>query len=136
MEAPENESPELADARRLGYPYLVYPDAQGRQHVLSLSDDWNRITIGRAAGADVILAWDENVSKVHAEVERLADAWLVVDDGLSRNGTFVNGERVERRRRLADGDELRVGDTTIRFYAPLEARDETRVVKMPPEPGA
>ncbi len=136
MEAPENESPELADARRLGYPYLVYPDAQGRQHVLSLSDDWKRITIGRAAGADVILAWDENVSKVHAEVERLADAWLVVDDGLSRNGTFVNGERVERRRRLADGDELRVGDTTIRFYAPLEAPDETRVVKMPPEPDA
>ena len=39
------------------------------------------------------LTWDPDASRVHAELVRLADAWVVVDDGLSRNGTFVNGER-------------------------------------------
>ena len=51
----------------------------------------------------------------------------MVDDGLSRNGTFVNGERVTRRRRLLDGDELRIGSTTIRFRAPFEAGEHTLV---------
>ena len=35
-----------------------------------------------------------------------------MDDGLSRNGTFVNGERLSGRRRLTDGDTLRFGGTT------------------------
>jgi pSer/pThr/pTyr-binding forkhead associated (FHA) protein len=131
----EDETPEVAEARRLGNPYLVYGDAKGREQVLSLSDDWSRITIGRGMGTDVILAWDEGVSRVHAEIERLADAWVVVDDGLSRNGTFVNGERIERRRRLVDGDELRIGATRIRFHAPMEAPDQTAIEARPPGPG-
>jgi pSer/pThr/pTyr-binding forkhead associated (FHA) protein len=124
---PQEETPEVVAARRLGNPYLVYADGRGRQQVLSLLDDWSEITIGRGMGMDVILAWDEGVSRVHAQIERLADAWVVVDDGLSRNGTFVNGELVERRRRLCDGDELRIGETTIRFHAPMEAPDQTLV---------
>jgi pSer/pThr/pTyr-binding forkhead associated (FHA) protein len=133
---PQEETPEVAQARRLGNPYLVYADARGRQQVLSLLDDWSEITIGRGMGTDVILAWDEGVSRVHAQIERLADAWVVVDDGLSRNGTFVNGERVERRRRLVDGDELRIGGTTIRFHAPMEAPDQTVVESRPPISGS
>lgn len=98
--------------------------------MLSLSDEWQRLTIGRGMSADVILAWDEGVSRLHAELQRLADSWVVVDDGLSANGTYVNGELVERRRRLHDGDELRFGSTAIRFEAPLETPDATVV-----EPG-
>jgi pSer/pThr/pTyr-binding forkhead associated (FHA) protein len=64
-------------------------------------------------GADVALTWDPDVSRVHAELARLADDWTVVDDGLSRNGTFINGERVEGRRRLFDGDILRCGETDL-----------------------
>ena len=131
MSDPDQEAPELVAARRLGFPYLVYEDGQGRQQVLSLPDEWQRITVGRAAGADVILAWDDGVSGLHAQLERLADSWVVIDDGLSANGTFVNGELVERRRRLHDGDELRFGETTILFHAPLEARDVTRIQPVP-----
>ncbi|MGI8460373.1 MAG: FHA domain-containing protein [Solirubrobacterales bacterium] len=130
MPGEDKEATEVVEARRLGYPYLVYGDDQGRQHVLSLSDEWDKITIGRGAGVDVILAWDADVSQIHAQLERLADSWIVVDDGLSANGTYVNGEAVERRRRLHDGDELRCGATTILFQAPFEARDATRV--LPP----
>jgi len=42
----------------------------------------------------------------------------VLDDGLSRNGTFVNGERLTGRRRLHDGDTLMLGATAIVFRAP------------------
>jgi pSer/pThr/pTyr-binding forkhead associated (FHA) protein len=133
---PQSDTPDVVEARRLGSPYLVYADGHGRQQVLSLLDDWSRITIGRGMGNDVIVAWDEGASRVHAEIVRLADAWVVVDDGLSRNGTFVNGERIERRQRLVDGDELRVGATTIRFHAPMEAPDQTAVEGRPPIPGS
>jgi pSer/pThr/pTyr-binding forkhead associated (FHA) protein len=44
--------------------------------------------------------------------------WTLADDGLSRNGSHVNGERIVGRRRLSDGDVVRVGQTTIVFRAP------------------
>ena len=46
------------------------------------------------------LGWDTEVSRLHAQVEPVGSDWIVVDDGLSRNGTYVNGERVNGRRRL------------------------------------
>jgi predicted component of type VI protein secretion system len=131
---PAEDSAEIAAAKRRGDPYLVYRDGYGRRQVLSLPDTWERVTIGRGMAANVVLAWDEDVSRVHAELLRVGDDWAVVDDGLSRNGTFVNGERVERRRRLLDADELRCGDTVIAFHAPFQAADRTRAAPTPPEP--
>jgi pSer/pThr/pTyr-binding forkhead associated (FHA) protein len=58
---------------------------------------------------------------VHAEVERIAGDWAVTDDGLSSNGTFVNGDRVQSRRRLRDGDALRFGATLVQFHDPVGA---------------
>jgi hypothetical protein len=121
-----DDTPELAAARRRGDPYLVYRDAHARQRVLSLPDTWDRVTIGRGMGADVALTWDPDVSRVHAELSRLADDWTVIDDGLSRNGTFVNDQRVEGRRRLFDGDLLRFGATVLLFHSPFQAADPTR----------
>ena len=134
VSTPDHDATEVVEARRLGTPYLIYPDGQGRQQVLSLRDDWDRITVGRGMSADVVIAWDEAVSRLHAQLERLADDWVVVDDGLSANGTYVNGELVERRRRLHDGDELRCGGTTVLFTAPFEAPDKT-IVDEPPVAG-
>jgi pSer/pThr/pTyr-binding forkhead associated (FHA) protein len=128
-----DESPVIAEARRRGDPFLSYLDAHERQQVLSLEDTWDRITIGRGPSNDVGLPWDADVSRVHAELVRIADDWAVVDDGLSRNGTFVNGERVESRRRLRDGDQLRCGGTEIGFHAPFEADDRTRTAEPRPD---
>jgi pSer/pThr/pTyr-binding forkhead associated (FHA) protein len=128
------ESPELIAAQRRGDPYVVWSDSHQRQQVLSLRDGWDRVTVGRGAAADVSLPWDSEVSRIHAELLRLGDDWAVVDDGISRNGTFVNGERIERRRRLHDGDELRVGDTALGFHAPFQAGDETVVGSKDPAP--
>jgi hypothetical protein len=42
-------------------------------------DPWDRVTIGRGMGADIPLTWDPDVSRVHAELSRLADDWTVID---------------------------------------------------------
>lgn len=105
-------------AESLGRPFLVLRDGGGRQVLVELGPEVERITVGRSHGADVRLPWDDRVSRVHAALERVGSALAVLDDGLSRNGTWVNGERLVGRRRLRDGDTIRVGDTVIAFRAP------------------
>jgi pSer/pThr/pTyr-binding forkhead associated (FHA) protein len=104
-------------ALRGGLPFLLYRDGEQRQRILSLEGQ-HEITIGRDESADVALSWDNQVSRLHAELECIAGQWTVVDDGLSSNGSFVNGERISGRRRLADGDALRFGRTHVVFRAP------------------
>ncbi len=106
------------EAERRGTPFLVYRDADGGQQMVELPDDAGRITVGRRPSSDVPLGWDEQVSRLHAELERIGQDWTVRDDGLSRNGTFVNGMRVSGRRRLRDGDTLRFGETLVVYRTP------------------
>ncbi len=89
--------------------FLFYRDLDGRQQLYELLEGTPRVTIGRRPSCDVALPWDDHVSRVHAELVRMGDDWVVCDDGLSHNGTYVNGERVRNRRRLAAGDVLQVG---------------------------
>jgi pSer/pThr/pTyr-binding forkhead associated (FHA) protein len=105
------------EAERRGRPFVVYRDEAGAQAIVPL-DEHDRLTIGRRPGNEIALPWDEEVSRVHAALERVGDDWLVVDDGLSRNGTWIGGERVAGRRRLRDGDVIRVGATVLAFVAP------------------
>jgi pSer/pThr/pTyr-binding forkhead associated (FHA) protein len=56
------------------------------------------------------------VSRVHAALERVGHDWVLTDDGLSQNGTFLNGRRLLSRRRLVDGDHIGIGRTTIVFH--------------------
>ena len=126
---------ELA-AQRRGDPYLVYRDHRGRQRILSLPETWNRVVVGRSLNVDLVLSWDDEISGVHAELQRLGDDWLLVDDGLSRNGSFVNGQRVSGRRRLRDGDRLGFGSTEMRYHSPLQTSHHTDVARevVPEEP--
>jgi hypothetical protein len=75
-----------------------------------------QLTIGRGANNDLPLPDDEFASARHARVEPRRDGVYVEDVG-STNGTFVNGIRLARERRLADGDIVRVGETDLRFEA-------------------
>jgi pSer/pThr/pTyr-binding forkhead associated (FHA) protein len=84
------------------------------------------VTIGRTPEADVALSWDPEVSRTHALLERVGDRWTLIDDGLSSNGSFVNGARVSGRYRLADGDRMCFGNTVITYREPAQAGfDET-----------
>jgi hypothetical protein len=57
------------------------------------------------------------VSGLHAELHHTGGEWMIVDDGLSTNGTYVNGQRINARRRLKDGDRIRVGRAVLAYKA-------------------
>jgi FHA domain/Bacterial regulatory proteins, luxR family len=121
------ESRALFHAERDGLPFLVFRDLDGEQQLLRLPPERATLAIGRNPAADVCLGWDDEVSGLHAQLEQAAGEYALVDDGLSRNGSFVNGERVHGRRRLRDGDMLRLGRTVVLFRNPgTAARDVTR----------
>jgi pSer/pThr/pTyr-binding forkhead associated (FHA) protein len=116
----------LIAVEREGEPFLVYSAQDGAQMLLSLANRERRITIGRALECDVPLFYDAGVSRTHALLECLGSDWTLVDDGLSRNGSFINGTRITGRRRLADGDRLVFGDSLVVFRAPVRIdRDPT-----------
>ena len=103
------------DAEREGATFFVLRDGEERQLIAMLEPDDERLTVGRVEDCDLVLGWDEKVSRLHAELERVAGGWVVADDGLSSNGTFLDGERVEGRRRLGDRATLRCGNTSLLF---------------------
>jgi hypothetical protein len=114
----ERPSPHAHDVRPLEMEdqYILFRDSDGRQHVVNLSSAQTQLTIGRSSSNDVTLAWDDQLSRVHAQLERVSTHWVLVDNA-SRNGTFVNGERLSGRRLLHDGDTVLVGSTSLTFKA-------------------
>lgn len=109
------------EAEREGLPFLVYRDGEDQQRIFALGENLERVTVGRGSSTDICVDWDTEVSRLHAEFRRIGGDWTVSDDGLSRNGTHVNGERVVGRRRLHDGDVIRFGRTVAVFRQPLAA---------------
>jgi len=88
--------------------------ASGKSAGRSISIKRNKLLIGRAEECDVRPLSDE-VSRRHcAVIVGPADVW--VEDLKSRNGTFVNGTRIEpaTRTKLADGDLIRVGSLELK----------------------
>jgi FHA domain/Bacterial regulatory proteins, luxR family len=106
------------EAERAGKPFLLYRDGSDKQQLFSFEPGMTQASVGRRRSADLALEWDDQVSRLHAQFEQVEEDWTVVDDGLSRNGTFVNGERLSGRRRLADGDTVRFGTTAMTFRSP------------------
>jgi predicted component of type VI protein secretion system len=114
--------------------WVTGPDGAPRSAAL----DAERTVVGRAPGADVHLD-DEAVSWNHLEIERRGEVLLATDLD-SRNGTTLNGEPLERPRRVRDGDVLIVGGhrlevseaggadgrTVARSGAPVELSEEER----------
>ena len=94
---------------RLGRPFVVHRDDAGEQAIVAIAADATQLWIGRSPSADVHLEWDSEVSSLHAQVEVVRDECTLVDEGISTNGSFVNGERIGGRRHLRDGDTIRVG---------------------------
>jgi DNA-binding CsgD family transcriptional regulator len=124
--ASPTELQERLSAERAGAPFLVLRDGEGRQRLQHLQGD--RLSVGRGEGNDVPLPWDSEVSRLQAELECIAGEWTIVDDGLSRNGTYVNGTRISGRARLRDGDAVRIGRTTLGFRRPDAEETQERTV--------
>ena len=97
------------EAEREGRPFLIYRDGDGKHSLHVLVDSKERVTLGRRTSADVPLGWDEEVSRLHAELVRSGDDWTLSDDGLAVDEGAVQRQAVVGERPVvAAPDELRV----------------------------
>jgi DNA-binding SARP family transcriptional activator len=108
------EQGEIGRAHRDGRPFLLLHEG-GAQRVIALDPAGSPVRIGRSQSNDIALDWDREVSREHARLEHGPAGWELVDDGVSRNGSFVDGERVRVRRRLQDAQILRMGRTVLLY---------------------
>lgn len=93
-----------------------------------------RVTIGNASTNLVSLNHDATVSRLHAVLENLGFAWSIRDVG-SRNGTYLNGEKISAERVLRSGDELRMGSSRLIFLEVQQTdHDETETVEPAQRP--
>ncbi len=135
----QTSAPELKaqiEAERRGRPFLVYRDGEGEQRILVIEEGTAELWVGRGEAAGLRLDWDEEVSALHAQIEVVGGECTLLDDGLSRNGSFVGAERVHGRRRLRDGEVLRFGRTTVLYRRPGDDAPEATVVASEVPPAA
>ncbi len=117
---------------------LATEDGGGRQEVSVASPSiqtWHgpalRITLGRGEGCDIRIL-GETVSRLHCEIERIGPAYQLRDR--SRNGTWVNGSRVDQCQ-LQNGDWIRVGEDELRVdLVPTDKSTERLVVRRTVDP--
>lgn len=126
----------LIQAERSDTPFLHWRDGAGHQHILILVAEGARVTIGRREQSDIPLTWDSEVSRAHALLEPIGDQWTLVDDGLSRNGSFVNGSRVHGRQRLHDRDRMCFGNTHVVFREPSSDKGSESTARAPGSPSS
>jgi FHA domain len=119
----------LLHAERGEAPFVHYRDGEGNQQILTLGEGTGVLLIGRDEGSDICLRWDTRVSGLHARLERAGNFWTLHDDGLSRNGSYVNGVRVQGHRVLRDRDELCFGSTIVTYRSnSLQSGRTTKVL--------
>jgi pSer/pThr/pTyr-binding forkhead associated (FHA) protein len=119
-------------AEHAGVPFLYWRDGDGEQRLFRLSAARSQVTIGRRVQSDVALSWDPEISRAHAVLEPGGQTWVLVDEGMSRNGSFVNGSRVDGRWPLRDRDRLRFGKTELIFRDPRAVEAEAPLAAPAP----
>jgi pSer/pThr/pTyr-binding forkhead associated (FHA) protein len=88
--------------------------------------------VGRGETGPGRLGDDTEISRRHARFGRDAEGHLTLEDLGSTNGTFINGKPVTAPTVLVDGDEIKLGQTVLRF----EDGGRTEVRRTVPEPQA
>jgi EAL domain-containing protein (putative c-di-GMP-specific phosphodiesterase class I) len=106
--------------------FVLETVAEGAEELWRLSLQPFPFRIGRRAGLELVLP-SNRVSKVHAEIFE-QDGALRIRDHESRNGTFVNHERITDSA-IAEGDIIHVGDFEFRI-----GRDSAAAKRDAPEP--
>ena len=95
--------------------------------------DGDRVTIGSHESNDVVLDADRTVSRLHAVLEAFPAGWSLRDMG-SRNGTFVNGQKLANERVLGPGDEVRIGKVRLVLRGGGHGEHTATEAAQPPPP--
>jgi pSer/pThr/pTyr-binding forkhead associated (FHA) protein len=89
------------------------------------------VEIGKAPHNHIVLT-EPTVSGTHAIILARSEGYSIIDLG-SRNGTFVNGERLgDEARTLKHGDKIKLGQVLLTYRNPAEA-SEHRTAQLPAE---
>jgi pSer/pThr/pTyr-binding forkhead associated (FHA) protein len=124
---PTSEAADLKariEAERTGHAFLYWKDVDARQQILMLDPDTERVTVGRRDDQDIVLDWDKQVSRAHALLEKRGGDWTLIDE-LSQNGSYLNGDRINRRVRLDHKDVMCFGSTRITFQDRARAEEDS-----------
>jgi hypothetical protein len=112
--APSRESGLVSESPSLRSGRLIVVKSTELDEGADFDLNSSQLTIGRGRQNDIALPNDDYISARHARFEPRQDGVWVQDLG-STNGTYLNGARLERPRRLTAGDIVRVGDTDLRY---------------------
>lgn len=89
----------------------------------TLTQPQNIWTIGRDSRQVGIPMQDKRLSRCHAAIRYIEGKGFYLADLNSSNGSFLNGDRVREARRLQQGDQIRLGGSTIVFFTGSTQRD-------------
>ncbi len=117
----------LLAVERAGKPFLAFRGQDGGLGLFVTDGEDDTRTVGRRVEMDLSIPWDSEVSGLHAQLQGLGGEWMIIDDGLSTNGTYVNGRRINGRQRLKDGDRIRIGRTLLAYNAASSAAAQETV---------
>jgi phosphoserine phosphatase RsbU/P len=101
---------------------LVIRDLDGQSTTISLDRD--RITLGRSSANELSYPDDIGLSRQHLAIAGREGKWTVEDLG-SKNGTLLNGVRIEKVMPFLPGDRVSAGHLTIEFAGPGQAHQNT-----------
>lgn len=118
---------EMKGGAKVDGPYLILVQGphQGFKFPMVSGDN----TIGRIMGSEVLLE-DHSVSRRHAVVTWSSEGWTVTDCG-SKNGTFVNGQKISEKVTIGHGDVVHAGIYALRLVTKPMSKDEE--IKPPPD---
>lgn len=111
-------------------PRLILMEHPGATRQITLKPDENKI--GRIPQNDIVIDADQ-VSRVHACIT-VEQAFVVLKDLGSRNGTFVNGTRIDTQV-LANGDSIRIGTCEMRFLSGEQEFTQVEALRLLTVPG-
>lgn len=109
-----------------GHLKIFFGDEQ--EDKVFVLEDGKTYRIGRAKDADIRLK-DIKVSRTHCVVT-VDNSHYYIQDGGSRNGTYINGEKSTGKVELTDGDQVRLGFSVLQFFM---AERGSHVVESPAE---
>lgn len=135
-----NEQPNMNDNKKMGMDDTQYLAGEPFGGKLCLINEWSEeypsiqlgtrpVIVGKIKGQADILLHSAAVSRIHAKLE-FAQGRYYIKDLNSKNGTYVNGERLnaQEKKELKEGDKVKFADISYQVIRPAEKTDETRLL--------
>lgn len=133
-----NSLPLTGDTTAEKGSHRLAQNAQGGYLVLESAGRWSdvfrlaapaQVILGRSSSNDIAIR-SEKASRQHARVWSTENGWVIEDLG-SRNGTLVQGRRIDSPCTLRDGDKIQIAGFSIQFVHQIQSADGPIAAPLP-----